>query len=128
MENTFWASTHELSPLYQRLWRRVPNHGSVEHPRGRNRQLERLRIASNAYYDIFNNGGENRPGEIARYFGPGIRGLCRAQRWNLIHERIEARMASYVLAAAHEQGFTVFPPPAPPVPSQEECLAAIGYV
>ena len=118
---TFWNSDHDLNDLATKLEDLVPAMGEVADPR-KNPALEKFRKASNAYYDIFNNGGCNRAREIGRYFGRKVNDYLRTywsqqqfggtyKPWHSIHEIVEPKMAEIVEAAAKEQGVTVDSPP-----------------
>lgn len=111
MENTYWNSKGTYQNLVEQLNKLVPVMGEIKG--SKNRQLERFRKASNAYYDIFNNGGGNRPGSIRGFFGFGMTSMSevyrdaygnrRSYRWNAIHEIVEPKMDEIILAAAKEQ-------------------------
>ena len=51
--NTYWNGNGKYQQFVEALNQLVPDEGAVEQPR-KNKKLERFRIASNAYYDIFN--------------------------------------------------------------------------
>ena len=110
MERTYWNNKGTYQSLATQLQKLIPSEGAVENPRGGNRQLEKFRQASNAYYDIFNNGGGNRGPLIRRIFGISVgafrygRGSTRHTNWDGIHCRIEPTMDDIVLDAAVEQG------------------------
>lgn len=113
MEKTYWGNNAAHQHLSEQLEKLVPAEGAVETPRGRNKKLEKFRQASNAYYDIFNNGGGNRGPLIRRTFGISVgafrygsrrpRGVTHTD-WNGIHEIVEPIMDKIVLEAAVEQG------------------------
>lgn len=66
---SYWNSTGKFQTFIEELHKRIPASGAVEYARSKNKCLERFRAASNAYYDLFNNGGMNRMNEIRRIFG-----------------------------------------------------------
>ena len=69
MKKTFWDREHPLSNIADWMSRElIPANGSVENA-DKNPNLEIFRIAANAYYDIFNNGGCNRQDDIIEIFG-----------------------------------------------------------
>ena len=105
MENTYWNEKGTYCQLNVELEKLVPMSGSVDKPM-KNKALERYRKASNAYYDIFNNGGRNRPGSIRAFFGFAMSSMkCDGDyNWNLIHHIVEPIMDQIILAAAKEQG------------------------
>jgi hypothetical protein len=120
-EKNYWGGNGTHQELADRLAKLVPTEGPVLKAR-RNPALERFRQASNAYYDLYNNGGCNRAGSIARLFGSGLCGLARSRAWNLAFARTEPRMDAYVLAAAAEQGIR----PCPERAQADAMLALIG--
>lgn len=94
---TFWEGTHPLDQLGRTLGKLIPPSGSVQDP-----ALEKFRKASNAYYDLFNNGGCNRPQAIYAIFG--VRKYQYSRFMNdTTASQIEDRMAAIVLAAFAEQ-------------------------
>jgi hypothetical protein len=112
MENTYWNSMGTHQNLAEQLRALLPAMGEIKG--SKNKALEKFRKATNAYYDIFNNGGGNRAASIRGIFGFGMTsmsepcrdayGNTRRYNWNAIHERVEPIMDKIVLAAAAEQG------------------------
>lgn len=112
MENTYWNSKGTHQNLVEGLNKLVPASGEIKG--SKNKALERFRKASNAYYDIFNNGGCNRGGSIRGFFGFGTSsmievvytpmGRVRRLNWEAIHAIVEPKMDEIILAAAVEQG------------------------
>jgi len=104
MENTYWGSKGKYQTLADQLTEMVPAEGSVKHPR-KNAKLELFRRASNAYYDIFNNGGMNRGPAIRKIFGFTMRHyrIGNTFLWDHIHRQTEHRMDKIILEAAREQ-------------------------
>lgn len=112
-QKTYWANNATNQDLANQLEKLIPTEGAVESPRGRNKKLEKFRQASNAYYDIFNNGGGNRGPLIRRTFGISVGAFRYGSRrphgvthtnWNGIHKIVEPIMDKIVLEAAAEQG------------------------
>lgn len=114
MEKTYWNNNGNLAELNAKLEKLIPVSGSVAKP-WKNKELERFRKASNAYYDIFNNGGCNRMKSISKIFGTEVtfrlRQLWENRRyfnmdhgWERIHAVTEPKMDELILAAAREQG------------------------
>ena len=111
MENTYWNRTGTHQNLVEKLNKLIPTMGEIKG--SKNRQLEKFRKASNAYYDIFNNGGCNRSGSIRGFFGFGMSSMSEVHRdaygntrrynWNAIHEKVEPIMDKIILAASAEQ-------------------------
>lgn len=112
MENTYWNGKGTHQDLVNKLEELVPTMGKIKG--SKNRLLERFRKASNAYYDIFNNGGFNRGASIRGFFGFGMSSMCeyingqrgryRHYNWDAIHARVEPKMDAIILDAAREQG------------------------
>lgn len=111
--NTYWNRTGKYQKLVEQLNELIPDWGEIKG--SKNYQLERFRKASNAYYDIFNNGGGNRH-TISKWFGSEVtfrldqlrqnrRCFMMDNGWELIHTVTEPKMDEIVLAAAKEQGF-----------------------
>ena len=111
MDKTYWNRTGNHQDLVEKLQALVPMSGSVEKP-WKNKALERFRKASNAYYDIFNNGGCNRGRAIGKYFEGAMYYLSRHYgvynfgrvNWERIHMITEPKMDAIILEAAKEQG------------------------
>ena len=104
MTNTYWNSNGTYQNLAEQLRPLVPVMGEVKGKQ--NKALDKFRKASNAYYDIFNNGGCNRAAEIRGIFKFGMTSMRLGKRfdWNAIHEKVEPIMDQIILAAAAEQG------------------------
>jgi len=107
---TFWEGNHRLEALRERVSELVPTMGAVEDTNSP--KLERLRLVTNAYWDLFNNGGWN-PGRKTSYYFPGaMTAFHGAINKNLDQEAsmaatyaiTEPIMSKAVFAAALEQG------------------------
>jgi len=111
MEKTYWDRTGTHQDLVEQLNKLIPFEGSVEKP-WKNKALERFRKASNAYYDIFNNGGCNRGRSIGKFFEGAMHYLSYNYHrnnfgrvnWDRIHMITEPKMDAIILEAAREQG------------------------
>ena len=66
-EDTYWNHRGRYTNLANKLDKLLPRMGEVENAKQRP-ELERFRAASNAYYDLFNNGGYNMQSEIEKLF------------------------------------------------------------
>ena len=55
-----WGVNEGFKHLQEKLDELVPAMGTCEFPRSKNKNLEKFRQASNAAYDLFNNGLGNR--------------------------------------------------------------------
>lgn len=115
MEKTYWnhCGTHQY--LAEELNKLIPATGEIKG--SKNKALEKFRKASNAYYDIFNNGGCNRAASIRGIFGFGMTSMSEVYRdhngrryrhyhWNAIHEVVEPIMDKIILDAAAEQNIS----------------------
>lgn len=112
MEKTYWGGNGNHQNLADELNKLVPREGAIS-GKG-NRKLEKFRKASNAYYDIFNNGGGNRPALIRSIFGIAMSHYRRSNWHNgrqyytidfeSIEQRIEPIIDWIILEAAEEQG------------------------
>ena len=111
IENTYWNQLGTHQNLARELGALLPTIGEIKGPK--TRALEKFRKASNAYYDIFNNGGCNRGAQIQSIFGFGMTSMSEPYRdgyrntrrynWNAIHKKVEPIMDQIILAAAVEQ-------------------------
>lgn len=55
LENTYWNGKGKYEGAAAKINEMIPAHGKAEDPK-----VEAARVAFNAYYDFFNNGGGNR--------------------------------------------------------------------
>lgn len=113
--HTYWERRGRHQWMVDALNALVPPSGSVAN-KSRNRALETYRIASNAYYDLYNNGLGNRARSFSRVFGLRVndymtRYVTRngrpkhpAHPSNEMYRVTEPRMDDIVYAAAKEQG------------------------
>ena len=105
MTARYWDNTGKYQALYNELHKRVPSMGPVPEARGANRKLEKLRVASNCYYDLFNNGLCNRAAEFRRVFGFGGTSIANRNFNRHLPESVllEQRMDKIIYDAAVEQ-------------------------
>lgn len=110
---SFWNLTSPLQPIAKALEQLIPVEGSVAEPR-KNKALEKFRVASNCYHDLYNNGLYNRAAQFARVFG--IRSSDYAKRWEgrgefreALYAETEKAMEAITIAAAAEQLLTLKP-------------------
>ena len=113
--HTYWEHRGRHQWMVDALNALVPPSGSVPN-KSRNRALETSRIASNAYYDLYNNGLWNRARSFSRVFGLRVneymvryvtrngRPVRPAHPSNQMYRVTEQRMDDIVYAAAKEQG------------------------
>ena len=99
----YWNNTGRYQGLVKQLETLIPASGSVANPR-KNRALEKFRVASNCYYDLFNNGGCNRRSTIVKYFGSATMFYTRRRMWGDVYPQTEPVMDAIILEAAREQG------------------------
>ena len=94
----YWNGNGTYQALNDKLRTLIPHEGPV--PTG-SPKLEKLRVAGNCYYDLFNNGLGNRAAEFRRVFGFGGKYITE----NGFYEpKLEAMMDDIILAAGLEQG------------------------
>ena len=67
INDTYWNNRGRYQDKASKLEALIPSIGEVENADQRP-ELERFRTASNAYYDVFNNGGWNMQSEIEELF------------------------------------------------------------
>lgn len=100
-ERSYWRGNGRLQSLADLLNELIPFEGPVCEP-DKNPALERFRIASNAYYDLFNNGGGNRRSDVGRFF-PGAISYVRGDRYERAQNITEPVMDKIIAQAAIEQ-------------------------
>lgn len=106
---SFWNGDSDLQDVAFKLQGLVPMQGPVEDAK-KNKALERFRVASNCYYDLYNNGLDNRARQFSALFKVRV-GDYRDRRGEMdfagIEPVVEPIMRRFVLAAAKEQGIEV---------------------
>lgn len=113
LKNSYWANTGRFQAQYDELAKLIPPTGKCLFPRSKNKKLEKLRAACNAYYDIFNNGGMNRASEIRYHFNVSMtlfrvrNGRGWSMHWDRIAEFVDPVMDRIILEAAAEQGIEI---------------------
>jgi hypothetical protein len=100
-EKTYWNHKGKYQKLADRLHELIPPIGSVSNPL-KNKELERFRLAGNAYYDLFNNGLINRASEFRKVFG--FAGTWIAKERFPYCQKLEDKMDEIILLASKEQG------------------------
>ena len=106
---SFWNNNSDMQDLADELSSLVPAMGPVPDPR-KNKALERFRRASNCYYDLYNNGLDNRRQEFYRLFKIRVSDFYKYsfRRRDIDFDKImpvvEPVMRQFVLDAAAEQG------------------------
>lgn len=105
-ENTYWSENGKHQDLLDPLYDLIPAEGEVDKPHA-NPALERFRKASNAYYDLYNNGLGNRARSFSKIFG-----ICladyrdpydRFEYADSMFDLTEKRMDDIIILAAAEQ-------------------------
>lgn len=98
---TYWNGNGEHERLMTKVTSLLPDYGEVNPG---NPQLERFRIASNCYYDLYNNRLCNLASEFRKVFGFGA-----SRKFDEgIVQKTEQKMNEILLAAAKEQGVVDF--------------------
>lgn len=99
---TYWNKVGKYQELIDRLATLVPREG--ECPKN-SPALERFRVASNAYYDLYNNGLCNRAAEFRKAFGfSGVKFARDNFNDATMEAAIDAQVDVIVLLAAREAG------------------------
>jgi hypothetical protein len=99
-DKTYWNDNREFSELADKLAKPIPSEGEVADPKT-NKYLEKYRIACNCYYDLFNNGLDNRASEFRKVFG--FAGTFIAKSGFPYCEKLERKMDEIILLAGAEQ-------------------------
>jgi hypothetical protein len=109
MKTNFWNNNSHLQPFASRLESLVPIMGAVNNA-DRNPALEKFRVASCCYYDLFNNGLGNRAREFSRVFKVRIGDYIIRRRYgypqyniDALGDAVEQKMERIVLDAYVEQ-------------------------
>lgn len=101
---SFWGSTHPMSPMVDALNRLIPAIGACSDAKGENKALDAFRVASNLYYDVFNNGGLNyTPAQIRAVFPKYRVAKVRARRWDELYAVMDPIIEELIIAAVVEQ-------------------------
>ena len=107
MKISYWNGNGHRQEWADRLFAMIPAEGPVK-----NGQLERFRKASNAYYDIFNNGGGNRAASIAGFFGKEVNNILREGMgrgrtidWDRVSQIVDPKMDKIIFSAGCHFGF-----------------------
>ncbi len=108
--NTYWSHRGKHPILQEKMAALIPASGSVENADD-NPALEKFRIASNCYYDLYNNGLCNRAEQFQDVFGivlpldEDTRELPNDFKLTKdLVNRTEKAMDKIILAAVKEQG------------------------
>ena len=117
MSKTYWNNSGRFQEYYNELWKLIPGSGCCPNPRSKNKCLERLRKASNAAYDLNNNGLCNRAQSFSKIFG--VAGLNFRTGWrtsngsgyryftqddfNRLNKIVDSKLDYMILDAALEQ-------------------------
>ena len=102
--HTYWAHKGKYPKVLAEIQKLIPASGGIPGwSATHNKELEKFRIASNCYYDLYNNGLCNRLKDFRKLFGS-----CGYKRGDELTEEIvnnvETRMDEIILLAAKEQG------------------------
>jgi hypothetical protein len=110
LKNTYWSHNGTFETAGKQLQALIPEEGSVDRPR-KNPKLEKFRKASNAYYDLYNNGLGNRTQDFRTVFGiASSQHKCKRRAFSFtpsLYRMTEEVMDLIVIAAAEEQGIAV---------------------
>ena len=89
----YWGGTGTHNHVIDALTALLPESGSCNKPRSKNKALDKFRRAMNLYFDLYNNGLANREFMFRKMFGSYP--TCAS---------IEAEMDKIIKAACEEQG------------------------
>lgn len=102
-EPKYWNGKGKLQAVYDKLKKLIPQEGGCPDPKGRNAHLERLRVAANCYYDLYNNGLCNRRIAAKQMFGlVPVQAKGQKRDWALA--QYDDLMDTFIQIAAEEQG------------------------
>lgn len=104
-ENTYWCNKGEHQETNEALRKFIPMSGEVDNAEN-NPLLEQFRLASNCYYDLYNNGLCNRADEFREIFGfdgPEYGDDLTKE----IVDQVEAALNRIIISAAKEQNIAV---------------------
>ena len=101
-----WGVNPGFRKLYDQLDELIPLEGKVPFSRSKNKALEKLRVAGNLVYDLFNNGLINRRSHFHGFFGwaPYTRGGISQHQFDRYNLLLEPIMTQLIIDAAKEQG------------------------
>lgn len=101
---SYWENTGKYQQLTDKLEKLIPHEGSVANPET-NKALEKFRIASNCYYDLFNNGLCNRAKEFRKVFKMAGTKLIKdgILKDGIQNSELESKMDTIIVEAAIEQ-------------------------
>lgn len=100
--NTYWTHKGKYPEINAALEKLVPAQNEVKDA-ANNPALERFRIASNCYYDLYNNGLCNRKAEFRKVFGFASEHTYGDRLTQALIDKTEDAMNDIILAAAKEQ-------------------------
>lgn len=104
LANCYWGQNGKYQELYELLEDKIPFRGPVL-KKNKNKKLESLRIAINAYYDLYNNGLMNQQSSFSKIFKISARLYkLRDGFANCLYQKIEPVMDEIIFQAAIEQG------------------------
>ena len=97
MVNCYWENTGRYQELDKKLMKLIPDEGEVN---SKFPALEKLRIASNCYYDLYNNGLCNRAKEFRKVFGMAGTKIFKGEYPN---PELETKLDNIIIMAGIEQ-------------------------
>lgn len=106
-EKSYWNGCGRFQYQANQLQKLIPHSGSVRNPE--HTKLEKFRVASNCYYDLYNNGLGNRSKEFAKTFKIKL-SRFRKYRFEFepeLFQLLELKMDVIVFEAALEQNVSV---------------------
>ena len=102
-----WGINSGFQKLADELHNLIPAAGKCEFSQSKNKHLDKFRRASNAAYDLFNNGICNKRGLFNNIYGfaPTQRDVYYSNKdtWSHWEDMVEKVMTPIIQAAAKEQ-------------------------
>ena len=104
--STSWGIHEGFKTAVDKLNELSPFEGKCENPMSKNKHLEKFRVASNAMYDLFNNGLMNQKNQFRKIFGFTY---SKTHEWNKtqwfhVEEIMETHFTPIIQNAIKEQG------------------------
>jgi hypothetical protein len=79
---SYWSGEGKYQEQHDELLKLIPREGPVEKGMCKHKiSLDRLRRATNCYYDVFNNGGGNRDHATSKFFPGVLQSIRYSHKW-----------------------------------------------
>jgi hypothetical protein len=101
----YWNNQGRYQAVYEALHKLIPAEGACPADKP---ALEKLRVAGNCYYDLYNNGLCNRASEFRRVFGFGGTSIAKGgYKDEAKMALIDAKIDKLIILAARENNIEV---------------------